>query len=164
MKADWMSRDATVADHPAVISLNNSAAPHVNVLAMEELDWLVGHAAYFRVLEDAAGLAGFVLCLPSGINYWSENYRWFTERYAAFLYLDRVVVAPRAQGSGVGRALYEDLHAFAAGRWERVMLEVNLRPPNPGSDAFHERLGYVVVGTREYDAGERAVRMCERRV
>lgn len=159
-----MIRDATVADHPAVLSLNNAAEPHVNALPQHEFDWLVAHAAYFRLLEDAGGLAGFVLCLPSGIDYWSGNYKWFTERYAAFLYLDRVVVAPRARGSGMGRALYEDLHAFAEQKWERVMLEVNLRPPNPGSDAFHENLGYVVVGTREYEAGGRAVRMYERRM
>ena len=147
-----------------MLSLNNAAEPHVNALPQHEFDWLVAHAAYFRLLEDAGGLAGFVLCLPSGIDYWSGNYKWFTERYTTFLYLDRVVVAPRARGSGVGRALYEDLHAFAEGKWERVMLEVNVRPPNPGSDAFHEKLGYVVVGTREYEAGERAVRLFERQM
>jgi len=144
--------------------MNNAAAPAVNVLTPQKLEWLAQHAAYFRVLEDAGGVAGFVLCLPSGIDYWSENYKWFTARYAAFLYLDRVVVAPRARGGGVGRALYEDVHAFAAGRWERVMLEVNLRPPNAGSDAFHDRLGYVVVGMREEEGGVKAVRLFERQM
>jgi predicted GNAT superfamily acetyltransferase len=161
-KEHWVIRDATVADYPVVLSMNNAAAPHVNALAQHEFDWLTKRAAYFRALEDAGGLAGFVLCLPSGLDYWSANYTWFTERYASFLYLDRVVVAPRARGSGVGSALYADLHAFSAGQWPRITLEVNLRPPNPASVGFHEKLGYVAVGTRDYDEGEKAVRMYER--
>ena len=155
-------RDATAADHTAVLALNNAQTPHVNALTEEEWSWIVAHAAYFRLAEDEGGLAGFVLCIPSGTEYWSQNYKWFSERYADFLYLDRVVVSPRVRRGGVGRALYDDLHATAAGRWLRVTLEVNLKPPNPGSMAFHEALGYRPVGVREYDEGEKAVQMFER--
>ena len=159
-----MVRDATVADHPVVHSMNNAATPEVNALAPHEFEWLVSHATYFRVLEDAEGVAGFLLCLASGLDYWSENYKWFTARHAQFLYVDRVVVAERVRGSGAGRALYEDLHAFASGRWPRIVSEVNIRPPNPASIAFHERLGYAAVGVREYADGANAVRMFERQV
>jgi hypothetical protein len=155
-------RDATAADHAAVLALNNAQTPHVNALTDEEFAWLVAHASYFRVAEDEGGLAGFVLCVPSGTEYWSGNYKWFSERYAEFLYLDRVAVAPRARRSGVGRALYDDLHATATGRWMRVALEVNIKPPNPVSMAFHEALGYRPVGVREYDEGMKAVQMFER--
>ena len=157
MKSHWVIRDLTVADHPGVLAMNNAAAPNVNTLAPHEFDWLLQHAAYCRALEDAGGISGFVLCVPSGTEYWSLNYKWFTERYATFLYLDRVVVAERARGQGVGRALYEDMHAFGAEKWPRVALEVNLRPPNAASVAFHERLGYEAAGVREYDDGEKAV-------
>ncbi|MEX2180659.1 MAG: hypothetical protein WD771_01330, partial [Gemmatimonadaceae bacterium] len=88
-------RDAIPADHAAVLALNNAHAPHVNALTDEEFAWLVANAGYFRVAEDAGGLAGFVLCLSAGTEYWSGNYKWFAERYSEFLYLDRVVVAPR---------------------------------------------------------------------
>lgn len=156
-------RDATAADHAAVLALNNAHTPHVNALSAEQFAWLSVHAGYFRVAEDAEGLAGFVLCVPSGLaDYWSENYRWFTERFDAFLYLDRVVVVPRLRRAGVGRALYDDLHATVARAWPRVTLEVNLRPPNPGSVAFHEAMGYVPVGVREYDDGSKAVQMYAR--
>jgi predicted GNAT superfamily acetyltransferase len=159
VKAHRVVRDATVADHPVVLSMNNAATPEVNALARHEFDWLVSHATYFRVVEDAEGVAGFLLCLASGLDYWSENYKWFTARHASFLYVDRVVVAERARGSGAGRALYEDLHAFALGKWPRITSEVNIRPPNPASIAFHERLGYAAVGVREYADGVNAVRM-----
>lgn len=153
-------RDATAADHAAVLALNNAATPHVNALTDEQLAWLAAHAGYYRVVTDAEGVAGFVLCVPSGdAEYWSDNYKWFSARYDDFLYLDRVVVAPRTQRSGVGRMLYDDLHARVRGRWPRVALEVNLRPPNPVSVAFHAALGYAPVGVREYDDGAKAVQM-----
>ena len=158
-------RDVTAGDHAAVLSLNNEAVPHVNALPAEQFDWLAAHADYFRLVEDESGIAGFVLALRSGIDYWSENYAWFGRRLAAFLYLDRAVVAAHAQRRGVGRALYGDIAAFAAGRWPQIALEVNLRPPNPVSIAFHERMGYRRVGIREYernDAPAGAVVMMER--
>ena len=146
-------RDARPADAGAVLALNNSAAPNVNVITLEVLERIIALAVHYRVAEDADGIAGFVICLPSDAEYWSENHRWFGARYATFLYLDRVVVAERVRGQGVGALLYDDMHAFARTQWPRVTLEVNLAPPNPGSVRFHERLGYVRVGEREYDGG-----------
>jgi len=144
-----------------VLSLNNAATPHVNELTEGSLGWIIEHADYFRVAEDAAGLAGFVLALRSGLAYWSLNYRWFGDRGGDFLYLDRIVVAERARRLGVGRALYEDIAHFAAGKWPLIALEVNTRPPNPGSLAFHERLGFRQVGVREEEGGTKAVAMME---
>ena len=155
-------REAVAADHAAVLALNNTAVPHVNALSTEEFAWLAGHANFFRMAEDAEGLVGFTIVLPSGLDYWSDNYKWFAARFDRFLYLDRVVVDGRGRGRGAGRALYEALFAFGAGRWPRVALEVNLRPPNPGSEAFHARLGFTTLGVREYDDGDHAVLMMER--
>ena len=152
-------REATAADSAAVLAMNNASTPHVNALTTEEFSWLRSHAAYFCVAEDEHGVSGFVLCLAAGLDYWSDNYKWFAARYDDFLYLDRVVVAERARRLGVGRALYADLHRVAKGRWPRVTLEVNLRPANPNSVAFHLALGYAAVGVREYDGGEHAVQM-----
>lgn len=155
-------RDAVAADHAAVLALNNAATPHVNELSEERFAWIASHADYFRVAEDEAGIAGFVLALRPGLGYWSLNYRWFSERGDGFLYLDRIVVAGRARGTGVGRALYDDIGRFALGRWDRISLEVNLLPPNPGSLAFHERMGFRRVGVREEEGGTKAVALMER--
>jgi hypothetical protein len=84
------------------------------------------------------------------------NYRWFAERYDDFVYLDRVAIAPRAQRRGLGRAMYDEV----ARRAREVRpsatvfaLEVNLRPRNDPSLAFHERLGFAEVGQQETDYG-----------
>jgi uncharacterized protein len=155
-------RDAVASDHAAVLALNNGATPHVNELSGDAFGWIAAHADYFRVAEDDTGLAGFMIALRPGLDYWSLNYRWFSARGADFLYLDRIVVAERARNAGVGRALYDDIDRFAAGTWRRIALEVNLLPPNPGSLAFHERLGFVKVGVREEENGTKAVALMER--
>ena len=53
----------------------------------------------------------------------------------------------RLAGTIVGRALYEAAfeRAASAGAVE-VTCEVNVEPPNPDSQAFHARLGFVEVG------------------
>ena len=161
-RAPLLVREATDADHAIVLAMNNAATPNVNALDPAPWAWLVAHTLHYRVAEDAEGIAGFLLCVPSGLSYWSQNYAWFTARFEHFLYMDRVVVAERARNQGVGTALYDDLHAAAQGRWPRITLEVNLRPPNPGSQRFHERLGYQPIGVRESDGGAYAVQMYER--
>ncbi len=160
----WSIRQAVERDHPELLALNNSAVPHVNALTVEQFVWLAAHSDYFRICEGAAGIAGSVIAIANGTGYWSANYAWFSERYDRFLYLDRVVVAERGRRAGAGRALYSDLERFASGRWPRILLEVNLRPPNPGSLRFHEQMEFREVGVRESDDGEKAVVMLEREV
>lgn len=152
-------RPGTAVDAAAVLALNNASVPHVNALMPDTLAQIVALSAHYTVAEDADGILGFVLCIASGRAYWSDNYQWFSQRYADFVYLDRVAVAVRAQRRGVGRALYDELHVRVRVRWPRVVLEVNLRPPNPVSVAFHEAMGYSAVGVREYADGANAVQM-----
>jgi len=150
-------RNAVPADQPALLALNNVAIPHVNALTPGQFTWLATTADYVRVAEMDGRLAGFVVALGDGTSYWSANYGWFGAHYDRFIYLDRVVVAPEMRRSGVGRNLYADLVAFARHRWPRITLEVNVRPPNPGSVAFHEAMGFRRVGTRAYEDKEVAM-------
>jgi len=150
-------RDAVVGDHATVFALNNASVPNVGVLTEEQFAWLAEEADCFRVAELDGRFAAFIMAIRNGTSYWSANYAWFAARFPEFLYVDRVIVAPHAQRSGVGRAVYRDLAARAAIRWPRITLEVNLKPLNPGSIAFHEALGFRQVGTRAYDENEVAM-------
>jgi len=80
-------------------------------------------------------------------------------RIGAFVYVDRVAVAPAARGRGYACTLYADLieRATAAGHTVLVC-EVNSDPPNPASDAFHAALGFALVGHAAIHGGSKSVR------
>ena len=69
------------------------------------------------------------------------------------------MVASSARGRGYARLLYRDLFDQASkARHERVVCEVNARPPNPESDAFHAALGFVEVGSARIHNDSKTVR------
>jgi predicted GNAT superfamily acetyltransferase len=158
----------TDADLPVLLEVNAAAAPAVNVIPAEELAELVAHSALALAVDDDDP-AGLVVALPPGIDYASENYTWFSARAAAagtdFLYVDRIVVAERLRGTGLGRRLYAAVFAAAAeqGR-DEVLCEVNVRPPNPGSMRFHLGLGFVEVGRQATKGGAVEVALLARPV
>ncbi|MEM9781910.1 MAG: GNAT family N-acetyltransferase [Pseudomonadota bacterium] len=129
----------------ALRALNNAHAAETSFL---------DHAAWGRLRDLAFAAthvppaAGFMIAMAPDAAYDSPNYLWFRQGPADFAYVDRVVVDAAARGRGIARALYGDLAARArASGLRRIVCEVNSAPPNPGSDAFHERLGFQVVGT-----------------
>ena len=144
--------DVSMVD--AVLALNEHWVPHVGSVTRDRLVSLLGQADLaVAAIGGGGSLAGFLILVAPGADYSSPNYRYFQERLDSggapgpFRYVDRVAVDPSAQGSGIGRALYEAAVARAAevGAVE-VTCEVNLEPPNPDSQAFHARMGFVEVG------------------
>jgi predicted GNAT superfamily acetyltransferase len=100
-----------------------------------------------------------LIALDQDAPYASPNFRWFQARYARFVYIDRVIVAPPARGRGVARALYEDLFgAMRAAGQSLAVCEVNVAPANPASDAFHARLGFAELGRASIHGGTKTVR------
>ena len=93
-------RRATQADLEAVRVINDDAIPAVNAQSLAELERTLATAALFDVAEDGDEILGLLVAYGPGADYDSPNYRWFDRRYPRFLYVDRVVVAPAAQGSG----------------------------------------------------------------
>ena len=139
-------RPITPDDHERVLAWNES---HVSVLApLDEhrLRTLLGWADLACVLQHEQQDVGFVLTFASGTGYDSENYRWFSERYPRFYYLDRVVVDPSVRRAGIATRAYDEIEDRARGLAPVMCLEVNLDPPNDPSLAFHWRRGYQEVG------------------
>ncbi len=150
-------------DLAALHALNEAAVPAVNSVPEATLRELGGMAEAFPVAHGAQGPCGFLVLLAPGADYASPNYRWFARRYADFLYVDRVVVAAAARRHGVGRALYAEAWHRACRRGAPLTCEVNLDPPNPGSLAFHRRLGFSQVGVQRTDGGAKTVCLMVRR-
>ncbi|MBO9556588.1 GNAT family N-acetyltransferase [Cellulomonas sp.] len=155
--------DAT--DVPALAALNDAAVPAVNALGAEGLAAHVPECDLALLADGDDGPLGFLLALAPGSAYASENYLWFSEHVPGSLYVDRVVVSPDAHGQGVGRLLYEavDARARELGLGQ-VTCEVNLDPPNPGSLAFHARLGFEQVGEQVTKGGTVRVALLARPV
>ena len=152
-------RDAKPDDMDTVWALNQSEVPHVGSVTLDEMRIYLEIATYFRLAFDKDGILAFLVGLGPGTDYASLNYRWFNDRYDRFAYIDRVAVAPRARRLGIAAALYRDF-ADASKPWSRMLCcEVNLLPPNPGSMAFHERLGFSRAGTLETQGGAKKVAM-----
>jgi predicted GNAT superfamily acetyltransferase len=157
------TRRITRADLPILLAMNNAAVPDVNRLDEAELARLAELSAVATVVVLDGEPQGIMLALRPGQPYASPNYRWFTERYDDFLYVDRVIVAPSKRGAGLGRTLYADAfdHAAAHGL-AQVTCEVNVEPPNPGSLRFHARLGFAQVGEQYTENGAKRVALLAR--
>ena len=103
------------------------------------------------------------MAFDQGADYDSPNYLWFRARHSRFVYVDRIVVDPAMRKRGLAQLLYADLFRCAAGAGhDRIVCEVNSDPPNPGSDAFHEALGFVEVGHAAIHGGAKTVRYLSR--
>lgn len=151
-------RDARPTDFPQILALNQQSVDALSPLDDSRLQALHIDAAYHRVYESAGRAAAFLLVLREGSAYDSPNYRWFAHRYPAFLYIDRIVVAAELQGRGVGRLLYEDLLAFAAGSGAGIVTcEYDIEPLNLASQRLHDCFGFREVGTQIVGASTKRV-------
>ena len=151
-------RPVQPSERDLVFAWNEQFAPHVGALARDDFDALLDAAAGALLIEHEGEPAGFLVTFREGADYASENYRYFASRYDSFLYVDRIVVAIEFQRTGIGRLVYQDLERTA--REEglgHIACEVNLKPPNPDSIAFHERIGFREVAQQDTCGGEKRV-------
>ncbi|NNC76206.1 MAG: GNAT family N-acetyltransferase [Acidimicrobiia bacterium] len=148
-------RDLGPGDLGAVLDMNNAAVPAVNAHDVRSLEVLVEMADRSWVVDDGDALGGLLVTFAPGTGYDSANYRWLSQRFDDFRYVDRVVVAATHKRRGLGRGLYEVLeaHARVVGT-SRLVCEVNVEPPNPQSIAFHTEIGWRPVDDLEHAPGK----------
>lgn len=143
-------------DLAAIHAINEDAVPAVGTETVDALAHIAHQSVVAIVAEADGAVAGFCLVLAPGADYRSMNYRWFSDRYDDFVYLDRIAIAPEHRRRGFGRAMYSEVERLARERQpgaRRFTLEVNLRPRNDVSLAFHAELGFREVGRHETDYG-----------
>lgn len=139
-------RDVREHELDSVLALNNAAGPAILPLDSAKLRQLYDSADYFRVAERDGALAGFLIGFGSQAQHESGNFAWFHARYPHFFYIDRVVVASRRRGGGVGRALYADVQSYAELRYPQLACEVFLEHGADHALLFHGSFGFREVG------------------
>jgi predicted GNAT superfamily acetyltransferase len=139
-------RPMTAADHHAVLELNERHVELLSPLDEARLTALSAVAENASVIDADGAFAGFVVTFAAGSSYDGENFGWFSDHYADFCYLDRVVIHEDFRRRGLASAVYDELES-CCGR-SLFTLEVNLDPPNVASLAFHRARGYTEVGQR----------------
>ena len=154
---------APIATATSTVSwpINDAAYPAVPITPAAELAELIGMSSIVIVVDDGAA-AGFVLGMPPGLAYQSENYLFFSAPRARAGYhlrlrgshrAGRPPPRPRPRPAAVCGRLRRGARVGA----DEVLCEVNLEPPNPGSLAFHTRLGFVEVGRQSTKGGANVV-------
>ncbi len=139
-------RDVREHELDSVLALNNAAGPAILPLDAARLRRLFDSAEYFRVAERDGAIAGFLIGFGAHAHHDSSNFAWFAQRHPDFFYIDRVAVASRRRGGGVGRALYADVQSYAELRYPQLACEVFLQPGTDHALLFHGSFGFREVG------------------
>lgn len=150
-------RDVREHELDSIIALNNGAGTTILPVSDAGMRWFDENARYFRVAEVDGQLAGFLLGITHGTDHASPNYRWFSEHYPEFAYIDRIVVARPYRGLGLGRLFYADMTSFSEVRVPMLTCEVFLEPRDDVSLLFHGTYGFQEVGQQVMDAVDRRV-------
>ena len=152
-------RAFTPADYAAILRLNEESVHFLSPLSGQRLAHLHAQSAVHVVAEAQPGeVMAFLLAFREGADYDSPNYQWFASRYERFLYVDRVVVSSVSRAGGLGSRLYQQVFTQAAEQGvPLVTCEFDVEPPNPASERFHAKFGFVEVGRQSAAGGAKRV-------
>ncbi len=152
----WEIREATVADHAAILAVNEQSVPGVSAFDSAKLEALAAASDPLLVAVGEDGVAGYLIGFTPDARYQGACFRWFRENRPGSLYIDQVAIGASARRRGAGAALYDAAEQAAIDRGlDRLTCEVNLDPPNPESMAFHAARGFQQVGTLAVPDGRR---------
>ena len=142
-------RNIEIADVARVLEINNANTPGVSELTLSELETDIENCLHALAIDNEHGeVCAFCITFAPDAPDAGANHRWFAERYASFVYLDRIAIDPTYQNLGLGVLLYQSVEQQMIDSAQHSLLccEVNLEPPNPGSLRFHHRIGFTEVG------------------
>lgn len=148
MKSKVSIRDVREEDFDFILALNKTNVEVLSPMNMENLKNFIKTSNLFLVAEVDGQPAGFLIALREGVDdYESENYRWFSNKYSNFLYIDRVVIDEKFRSKGVGKKFYDAVKQTAEDDGvERVTAEIDIVPYNEASLKFHTAMGFKEVG------------------
>lgn len=151
-------RNANESDFAAIVRLNDDEVQHTSPMDIARLRFLDGISTYHNVAVVDGTIAAFLLAMQNGAPYVNDNFSFFASRYPQFVYVDRIVVAAAFARHKLGSLLYMDLFAHARAQGIPIIAcEYNVIPPNEPSRRFHDKFGFVEVGTQWVASGTKCV-------
>ena len=139
-------------DFEDVLRINAQSIPGVAVLDNVELLRLMSLPNAHRAAKSADNrVVGYVLAFPDHAEYDGEEFEALQRLCPrSFLYVDQVAVEATMRRNGVAVSLYSALERDARyAAMSALCCEVNLKPPNPTSVAFHLSMGFEASGELE---------------
>jgi uncharacterized protein len=151
-------RPAVPSDFELICALNLAEVQHTSAMDLTQLTALHALSCYHKVACVGGVVCAFLLAMCNGASYDNDNFAWFAQRYARFIYVDRIVVSSAARGQRLGSLLYADIFAHArADAIPLITCEYNLEPPNEPSRIFHDKFGFEQQGTQWVANGSKRV-------
>lgn len=155
---DVVTRYARDTDFTAIVALNLAEVKYTSPMDEGRLRSIDAIASYHKVVTVDGEVAAFLLAMREGCGYVNENFEWFSVRFEAFLYVDRIVVSSNYKQLRLGTLLYKDMFNWAkSGGITLIACEYNTVPPNQPSRIFHDKFGFREVGSRWLDIGAKQV-------
>lgn len=152
-----MISDIRPEHYAQTLKINAEFVHWLSPLDEARLQWLLERAVYAKQIDEAQAI---LIGYAHDVDYPDhKNITWLKQRIKNFFYIDRIIIDGAAQGQGCGRQLYNDIENYArsAGH-DWLACEVNTKPDNPGSHAFHLKLGFEVLGDQDYPQYDAALR------
>lgn len=151
-------RQVRAEDFDGILKINSGSGPGVTQLDESVLRRTVALSSVSLVATDALRVVGYLLGISSSDPYEGEEFQFVRAAiHEPFLYIAQVAVCTEARRRSIGSRMYADLlRRCQALNIATLCCEVNLRPANPISMRFHERLGFERMGDRETSDGRLA--------
>ena len=157
-------RTAKIDDIKDINEINEETIPAVNTVSLMQFKSFLRDSIYFKVVTNRSQkICGFLLVLPSGLEYDSLNYKWFSSRYEKFAYIDRIAISKNWRNKGMGKSLYTDLENTLKD-YNLIACEFNVIPLNLVSKQFHESLDYENVGFQLTENGTKKVSLMTKKI
>ena len=132
--------------------LNQQNTPEVgDVPDIGNFKQLIKFSENILIAEKDSKLIGFVLCMKQNQMYKSKNYLYLSSKFSEFLYIDRIAIGKKYRRLGIGKTMYEKIIEAAKLTEVPLLCEVNTKPKNGPSLAFHKYLGFEEIGKNDFD-------------
>ncbi len=150
------------ADTIALLQLNEASIDATGPLDEARLSELQQQGCRITVATAENTVIGFLMAFNEGSKYDSVNYQWFNKQFKSFAYIDRIVIDAASRGHGAGQQFYRTLKEQAASEGRRwLTAEINSVPPNETSLVFHQKQGFVEIGTQSVGSKVVSMQVCE---